>query len=119
MGVITLALMLTDNAKMGENGAAATVFPLGYAVTGLLALCLAVILFMYPDGKYIIGAGCAEMFYLAFCWTFNGTSGLFSLGTCCLGDPSPSHLCFCLWRCSSGDLVRGNPALEYLYPVRD
>ena len=87
MGVITLALMLTDNAKMGENGAAATVFPLGYAVTGLLALCLAVILFMYPDGKYIIGAGCAEMFYLAFCWTFNGTSGLFSWAPVALAIP--------------------------------
>jgi hypothetical protein len=78
MGIITLALMLTGNAKMGENGAAATVFPLGYAVTGIIALCLAVILFMYPAAKYIIGAGCAEMFYLAFCWTFNGKNGLFS-----------------------------------------
>jgi hypothetical protein len=78
MGIITLALMLTGNAKMGENGAAATVFPLGYVVTGIIALCLAVILFMYPAWKYIVGAGCAEMFYLVFCWTFNGKSGLFS-----------------------------------------
>jgi hypothetical protein len=78
MGLVTLILMATGNAKMGENGAAATVFPLGYVVTGILALCLAVILFMYPAGKYIIGAGCAEMFYIAFCWTFNGKSGLFS-----------------------------------------
>ena len=46
MGIITLMLMATGNAKMGENGAAATVFPLGYVVTGILALCLAVILFM-------------------------------------------------------------------------
>lgn len=78
MGVLTLVLMITGNAKMGENGAAATVFPLGYAVTGILALCLAVILFMYPAWKYIIGAGCAEMFYLVYCWTFNGKSGLFT-----------------------------------------
>jgi len=78
MGLTTLILMATGNAKMGENGAAATVFPLGYAVTGILALCLAVILFMYPAGKYIIGAGCAEMFYLVFCWALNGKSGLFS-----------------------------------------
>jgi len=78
MGIITFALMLTGNAKMGENGAAATVFPLGYVVTGILALCLAVILFMYPAWKYIIGAGCAEMFYLVYCWAFNGKSGLFS-----------------------------------------
>jgi hypothetical protein len=78
MGLTTLVLMATGNAKMGENGAAATVFPLGYAVTGILALCLAVILFMYPAGKYIVGAGCAEMFYLVFCWAFNGKSGLFS-----------------------------------------
>jgi hypothetical protein len=78
MGIITLVLMLTGNAKMGENGAAATVFPLGYVATGILALCLAVILFMYPSWKYIIGAGCAEMFYIAFCWTFNGKSGLFT-----------------------------------------
>jgi hypothetical protein len=68
MGITTLTLMLTGNAKMGENGAAATVFPLGYAVTGILALCLAVILFMYPAVKYIIGAGCAEMFYISFSW---------------------------------------------------
>jgi len=75
MGIITLALMLTGNAKMGENGAAADVFPLGYAVTGILALALAVICYSYPTTKYIIGAGCAEVFYIAFCWLFNGKSG--------------------------------------------
>jgi hypothetical protein len=75
MGIITLALMLSGNAKMGENGAAANVFPLGYAVTGILALALAVICYMYPTGKYIIGAGCAEVFYISFCWLFNGKSG--------------------------------------------
>jgi hypothetical protein len=75
MGIITLAMMLTGNAKMGENGAAATVFPLGYAVSGILALCLAVILLSYPEGKYIIGAGCAEVFYIGFSWLFNGRSG--------------------------------------------
>jgi hypothetical protein len=74
LGIITLALMLTGNAKMGENGAAATVFPLGYAVTGILALCLAVICYYYPM-KYVVGAGFAEMFYIAFCWLFNGKSG--------------------------------------------
>ena len=78
MGCVTLALMLTGNAKMGENGAAATVFPLGYAVSGILALCLAVISFLYPTAKYIIGAGCSQVFYIAFCWTFNGRTGLFS-----------------------------------------
>ena len=77
MGLTTLVLMATGNAKMGENGAAATVFPLGYAVTGILALCLAVILFMYPAGKYIL-VPAVLMFYLAFCWTFNGKSGLLS-----------------------------------------
>jgi hypothetical protein len=75
MGIITLALMLTGNAKTGENGAAATVFPLGYAVTGILALALAVLLVSYPSTKYIIGAGCAEVFYIVFCWLFNGKSG--------------------------------------------
>jgi hypothetical protein len=74
LGVITLALMLTGNAKMGENGAAANVFPLGYAVTGILALCLAVICYYYPM-KYVVGAGFAEMFYIVFCWLFNGKSG--------------------------------------------
>jgi hypothetical protein len=75
MGVITLALMLTGNAKMGENGAAATVFPLGYAVSGILALCLAAICFVYPTSKYIVGAGCSQVFYITFCWLFNGKSG--------------------------------------------
>ncbi|WP_292368038.1 hypothetical protein [Methanoregula sp. UBA64] len=78
MGCITLALMLTGNAKMGENGAAATVFPLGYAVSGILALCLAAVCFLYPTAKYIIGAGCSQVFYITFCWTFNGKTGLFS-----------------------------------------
>jgi hypothetical protein len=77
MGLITLALWLTGNAKMGENGAASTVFPLGYAVTGILALTLAVICWFYPM-KYLVGAGIAEVFYIAFCWTFNGKSGLFT-----------------------------------------
>ena len=75
MGLFTLALMLTGNAKMGENGAAATVFPLGYAVSGILAIAIGVILWMYPRSKYIIGAGCAEVFYIVFCWLFNGKSG--------------------------------------------
>lgn len=75
MGVVTLALMLTGNAKMGENGAAATVFPLGYAISGILALCLAAICFVYPAAKYIAGAGCSQVFYIVFCWLFNGKSG--------------------------------------------
>jgi hypothetical protein len=74
MGIITLALMLTGNAKMGENGAAATVFPLGYAVTGILAIALAVICWFFPM-KYVAGAGLAEMFYIVYCWLFNGKSG--------------------------------------------
>ncbi|MDD1694215.1 MAG: hypothetical protein LUQ71_05775 [Methanoregula sp.] len=78
MGVITLALMLTNNAKMGENGAASTVFPLGYAVSGILAIALAIICFTYPTVKFIIGAGCAEMFNIAFRWTINGKNGLFT-----------------------------------------
>lgn len=78
MGIITLALMLSGNAKMGENGAAATVFPLGYAVSGILAIALAVICFSYPSVKYIIGAGCAEMFNIAFRWATNGKNGLFT-----------------------------------------
>jgi hypothetical protein len=78
MGIITLALMLTGNAKMGEDGAAATVFPLGYAVSGILAIALAVILFAYPAAKYIIGAGFAELFNIAFRWATNGKSGLFT-----------------------------------------
>ncbi|MGA2917444.1 hypothetical protein [Methanoregula sp.] len=78
MGIITLALMLTNNAKMGENGAAANVFPLGYAVSGILAIALGVILWSYPSAKYIIGAGCAEVFYIVFSWAFNGKSGFFS-----------------------------------------
>ena len=78
MGIITLALWLTGNAKMGENGAAATVFPLGYVVSGILAIAIGVLLYSYPSAKYIIGAGCAEVFYIVFCWAFNGKSGFFS-----------------------------------------
>ncbi len=74
MGLITLALMATGNAKMGESGAAATVFPLGYAVTGIIAICIAVLCYMYPM-KYVFGAGAAEIFYIVFCWLFNGKSG--------------------------------------------
>ena len=75
MGLVTLALWLTGNAKMGENGAAATVFPLGYVVAGLLAIALAILLYSYPSAKFIIGAGCAEVFYIVFCWLFNGKTG--------------------------------------------
>lgn len=75
LGLVTLALMLTGNAKMGEDGAAATVFPLGYAVTGILAIGLAIVCFAYPQTKYIAGAGCAEIFYIVFCWLFNGKKG--------------------------------------------
>lgn len=75
LGVVTLALMLTGNAKTGENGAAATVFPIGYAVTGILALALAIIVFSFPSAKYIAGAGCAEIFYLVFSWMYAGKTG--------------------------------------------
>lgn len=78
LGVITLVLMLTGNAKMGENGAPATVFPIGYVIAGILALCLAAILFMYPAWKYVIGAGCSQVFYITFCWLYNGKSGFAS-----------------------------------------
>jgi hypothetical protein len=78
MGIITLALWLTGNAKMGESGAAATVFPLGYVVSGILAIAIGILLWSYPSAKYIIGAGCAEVFYIVFCWAFNGKSGFFS-----------------------------------------
>lgn len=74
MGIITLLLMATGQAKMGESGAAATVFPLGYAVTGIIALCLAAICYVHPM-KYIAGAGAAEIFYIVYCWLFNGRSG--------------------------------------------
>jgi hypothetical protein len=74
-GGITLVLMLTGNARMGEDGAIATVFPLGYAVSAILALGLAIILWFYPSAKYIIGAGCAEVFYIVFCWLYNGKGG--------------------------------------------
>ena len=74
MGAITLALWLTGNAKMGENGAASTVFPLGYVVLGILGLAIAVICYFYPM-KYVVGAGVAEVFYIVFCWLFNGKTG--------------------------------------------
>jgi hypothetical protein len=78
LGIITLVLMLTGNAKMGENGAATTVFPLGYAVTGILSLCIAIICYSYPSAKYIAGAGCAEIFYIVFSWLYTGKTGFAS-----------------------------------------
>ena len=78
MGLITLALWLTGNAKMGESGAAATVFPLGYVVSGILAIAIGILLYSYPSAKYIIGAGCAEVFYIVYSWSFNGKSGFFT-----------------------------------------
>jgi len=74
MGLVTLGLMLTGNAKMGESGAAATVFPLGYAISGILALFFAVISYKFPV-KYILGAGVSQMFYITYCWLFNGKKG--------------------------------------------
>ncbi len=88
MGIITLALWLTGNAKMGENGAAATVFPLGYVVSGILAIAIGILLYSYPSAKYIIGAGCAEVFYIVFCWAFNGKSGFFSWAPVALAIPA-------------------------------
>ena len=77
MGIVTLALWLSGDARMGEDGALATVFPLGYVVCGILALGFAVICWSYPM-KYIVGAGIAEMFYITFMWLFNGKSGFAS-----------------------------------------
>jgi hypothetical protein len=77
LGVITLALWLTGNAKVGESGAAATAFPLGYVVTGIIAIVLAAICFTYPM-KYLAGAGFAEMIYIVFCWLYTGKSGFAS-----------------------------------------
>ena len=74
MGLITLGLMITGNAKMGESGAAATVFPLGYAVSGILILIFAIICYSYP-AKYLIGAGISQVFYITYCWLFNGKNG--------------------------------------------
>jgi len=75
LGIITLLLMVTGNAKMGEDGVAATFFPLGYAASGILGVGLAVICIAYPTAKYIAGAGFAQIFFIGFAWMFRGMTG--------------------------------------------
>ena len=86
MGIITLVLMLTNNAKMGENGAAATVFPLGYAATGILALCLAVDIVYVPVIEIHHRRRLRGDVLYRFCWTSGKALGYY-LGARGPGDP--------------------------------
>jgi len=73
LGAITLFLFITGQAKMGENGAAATAFPLGYVVIGMISLCYAVICYRYP-AKYLSACAIANMYYILHFWLFWGAS---------------------------------------------
>jgi len=73
LGAITLFLFITGQAKMGENGAAATAFPLGYVVIGMISLCYAVICYRYPV-KYLSACAIANMYYILHFWLFWGAS---------------------------------------------
>ena len=75
LGLVTLILMITGNAKMGEDGITATFFPLGYAASGIFALGFSIICFSYPTARYIVGAGIAQMFFISFAWMFRGMTG--------------------------------------------
>ena len=72
-GATTLLLFLAGQAKMGENGAPATSFPLGYVVISLIALCYAVICYRHP-AKYLAASAIANMYYLLHFWLFWGSS---------------------------------------------
>jgi hypothetical protein len=73
LGTITLYLFITGQAKMGENGAAATDFPLGYVIIAILALCYAIICYRYPV-KYLAACAIANMYYILHFWLFFGKS---------------------------------------------
>ncbi|SCL74244.1 hypothetical protein L21_0112 [Methanoculleus chikugoensis] len=73
LGATTLLLFLAGQAKMGENGAPATSFPLGYVVISLIALCYAVICYRHP-AKYLAASAIANMYYLLHFWLFWGSS---------------------------------------------
>lgn len=72
-GATTLLLFLAGQAKMGENGALATSFPLGYVVISLVALCYAVICYRHP-AKYLAASAIANMYYILHFWLFWGSS---------------------------------------------
>jgi hypothetical protein len=72
LGVITLYLFLTGQAKM-PGSATATDFPIGYVVVGILALCYAIICYCYPV-KYLAACAIANMYYILHFWLFFGDS---------------------------------------------
>ncbi len=73
LGAIILFLLVTGAAKVGENGSAATEFPLGYAVIGILALCYAFVCYRYPV-KYLAACAIANMYYMLHFWLFWGVT---------------------------------------------
>ena len=73
LGAITFYLFFTGQAKMGESGAMATVFPLGYVIIAMVALCYAIICYRYPV-KYLAVCVIANMYYILHFWLFFGKS---------------------------------------------
>lgn len=74
-GLITLVLLFTGNAKIGEAGMMGSGLPIGYALFGILSLGLAVICYYYPV-KYLFASGIANVYYLLHFWMFWGESGI-------------------------------------------
>jgi hypothetical protein len=72
LGAITFCLFSTGQAKM-SGGAVATVFPIGYVITAILALCYAVICYRYPV-RYLAACAIANMYYILHFWLFFGKS---------------------------------------------
>lgn len=73
LGAITLLLVFAGEARVGENGTAATGFPFGYVVIGILALCYAAVCYRYPV-KYLSACAFANMYYMLHFWLFWGAS---------------------------------------------
>jgi hypothetical protein len=73
LGAVTLALAITGQARMGEEGVPVAGFPAGYVVLGSLALCYALICYRYPV-RWFAACACAMMYYVLHFWLFWGAS---------------------------------------------
>jgi hypothetical protein len=71
LSVVTLALALLGEARLGEADTPVPHFPILYCTFGILGLCCAVICYRYPV-KYLIAAGIANMYYMLHFWLFWG-----------------------------------------------
>ena len=75
LSIMTLAVLVTGNAKMGESGEPVMQFPFGYTIFCLLGLLLSVICFFYPL-KVVFAGGIANIYYAIHIWLFWGGDGI-------------------------------------------